>query len=108
MVPNYRNSFQQIDELNNTYLEFCSQYEQSSQQVLTQPLLDVYQDRETDVELTEQTKQLNFQDAFIQLAKLSAEKLSESFNSQTNFEAQTHVVLTQNPHLANTENVNSF
>lgn len=126
-MPNYSKqfpNFQQIDDLNKTYFAFCSQYEQSTQYVQTQSLPfgeNQPQISGTDDNLTEQPQQLDFQAAFLKfVGSPPAEHpndaddsdpdlnvtVSGNFNSQTDFEAHTHAVIIQNPHLANAPYVN--
>lgn len=116
-------NIQQIDDLNNTYFAFCSQYEQSTQYVQTQSQIDgtQLQISGTDDDLTEQPQKLDFQAAFLQFVRLPPVEhpddlngsdpdlnvtVSENVTSHTDFEAQTHAVIIQNPHLANTAYVN--
>lgn len=108
--------------MNNTYFAFCSQYDKSTQYILSQSQYEGSQreDGGTVDDLTEQPQQLDFQTAFIKFLgsvppvdppddsnfDLNV-TISQNFDSQTDFDAQIHAVIMQNPHLADNTFVNS-
>lgn len=103
--------------MDNIYIAFCSQVQQSSQFIQSQTQGEGTQNQD-DNEISDKSKKLDFQAAFIQYVGLAEQitpdnskansnvTVSGNFNSQTDFEALTHGTLIQNPHLADELNVN--
>lgn len=97
--------------MNNRYLEFCSQYEQATEFVLSQTQSEgsKHENSGTGDDLTNQSQQLDFQAAFEKFVGSYPDEHFDDSDTDLNMtiSEQARAVIVQNPHLADAKYVNT-